>query len=334
MRPVTVPRIHYSAAVRYPMTEIARDLGVELRPGSYASLDRANRVVHTREGDSLAYDALVLAVGARGTKRFQRATTLEDTRLVEQLHSLMHDVETGHARRIACVVPSNLCWPLPVYDFALLASACARDANVEVAITLVTPEEEPLAVFGGEISAVVRRRLEAAGVLIVTAVRCAMSSSGHITTYPHGDELVADRVVTVAQLFGPSVPGVPRDAEGGFISVDEHCRVTGLEHVFAAGDGTTFPVKHGGIAAQQAEAAAQAIAAEAGTDIEPKPLDPVLVAAMVGGPSPLYLRARVLGGEGFAGEMSETPLWPPETIIAAPHLNGYLASRQSVGART
>ena len=40
-----------------------------------------------------------------------------------------------------------------------------------------------------------------------------------------------------------------------------------MEGVYAAGDITTFPVKQGGIATQQADAAAEAIAAELGADV-------------------------------------------------------------------
>ena len=61
----------------------------------------------------------------------------------------------------------------------------------------------------------------------------------------------------------PGVPGLPADADG-FIPVDPYGRVPGVPDVFAAGDATTFPLKQGGLATQQADAAAEAIAAELG----------------------------------------------------------------------
>jgi sulfide:quinone oxidoreductase len=73
--------------------------------------------------------------------------------------------------------------------------------------------------------------------------------------YERGAALEVDEVVALSQLEGPAVPGLPCDA-AGFIDVDAHSCVAGLSHVFAAGDGTTFPVKQGGIATQQADAAA------------------------------------------------------------------------------
>ena len=58
----------------------------------------------------------------------------------------------------------------------------------------------------------------------------------------------------------------------GFIPTDNHVQVADEIDVWAAGDATRFPVKQGGIAAQQADTAAEAIAARAGADIEPRSL--------------------------------------------------------------
>ena len=67
--------------------------------------------------------------------------------------------------------------------------------------------------------------------------------------------------------------GLPA-ALNDFIPVDRHCQVRGVERVYAAGDATDFAIKHGGIAAQQADAAAEAIAALAGAPVKPKPSIP------------------------------------------------------------
>jgi len=44
----------------------------------------------------------------------------------------------------------------------------------------------------------------------------------------------------------------------GFIDTDAHGRATGLDGVLAAGDMTAFPIKQGGLVAQQADAVAEA----------------------------------------------------------------------------
>src|SRR5437763_4017370 len=53
-----------SSARRYPLGEIARDLGAELVQDSFKWLDPTAGVVHTEGEQELAYDALVLALGA------------------------------------------------------------------------------------------------------------------------------------------------------------------------------------------------------------------------------------------------------------------------------
>jgi sulfide:quinone oxidoreductase len=82
--------------------------------------------------------------------------------------------------------------------------------------------------------------------------------------HPSGGRLVAQRTVALPRLRGRAPEAIPANADG-FVAVDPHGRVAGVEDVWAAGDGTSFPVKHGGLAAEQADAAAAdiAVAAEA-----------------------------------------------------------------------
>jgi hypothetical protein len=106
--------------------------------------------------------------------------------------------------------------------------------------------------------------------------------------------------------------------------VDEHSRVSGLADVYAAGDGTTFPVKQGGIATQQADAAAEAIAARVGAAVTPSPIRPTLRGRLLTGIAPIYLRAQIAGtGDSF--EVAANPLWWPPSKIAGRYLAPYLA---------
>jgi sulfide:quinone oxidoreductase len=145
--------------------------------------------------------------------------------------------------------------------------------------------------------------------------------------------LQVDRVVALPELFGPSTPGVPLKAHNGFIPIDAHCRVPQLDRVYAAGDATDFAVKHGGIASQQADTAAQAIASLAGAPIEPQPFNPVIHGMLVGGQKPLYLTARITGEHGSRSRVSETPTSSPAAKIAAKYLAPYLASRDRAALR-
>ncbi len=65
--------------------------------------------------------------------------------------------------------------------------------------------------------------------------------------------------MALPRLRGPRIGGIPQTFDG-FVPVDSFGMVSGTQDVYAAGDITTFPVKQGGIAAQQADAAAEAIA--------------------------------------------------------------------------
>ena len=98
-----------------------------------------------------------------------------------------------------------------------------------------------------------------------------------------------------------------------------------LRNVYAAGDITTFPIKQGGIAAQQAVAAARSIAADAGAPVVPEPFDPILRGLLLTGDQDRYLRADVEGGRGAATIVDADPLWWPPGKLAARYLTPFLA---------
>jgi sulfide:quinone oxidoreductase len=323
----------YSGARHYPLDEIARDIGVELRRDAFKRLERERRLVHTEAGDQLEYDALLLALGAIRRPRFKHATTLDDARIDEQLHGLIQDVEGGYVHKLAFISPSRMPWPLPMYELALMTARRADDMATEVSITVATPEDAPLAVFGQTVSAAVGQQLTDRGILVIPSARCETPEPGELSVYPGARRLLLDRIIALPELFGPSTPGVPKSAPDGFLPVDMHCRVRGVDRVFAAGDATDFAVKHGGMAAQQADTAAQAIAALAGAPIEPKPFHPVIHAILLGGDKPLYLSAHITGGHGSSSEISDAPSWSPPTKIVSTYLSPYLESRDRAALR-
>ncbi len=95
--------------------------------------------------------------------------------------------------------------------------------------------------------------------------------------------------------------------------------------VFAAGDATSFPIKHGGVGARQADAAAGAIARLAGAIAKSAPVWPQVRGKLLTGDKPLYLSARLVGHEGFDSEVTDTPPWPGDDKIVAEELGPYLA---------
>ena len=138
-----------------------------------------------------------------------------------------------------------------------------------------TPERSPLEMLGSQVVQSVSDVLLDAGVEIVFAEQVQVEPGQRVvlSAHPSGRRVEVDRVVALPALRGRPIPGVPVE-ERGFVEIDEHCRVRGLEHVWAVGDITTYPVKSGGMAAEQADVAAEAIAAVAGADIEPRVFDP------------------------------------------------------------
>jgi sulfide:quinone oxidoreductase len=317
----------YSEARRYPLEGIARDIGVELLHDAFKRLDADQSLVHTERGQALGYDALLLAMGARLSSAFHDAITIDDRHLDEQLHGLIRDVEDGYVHKVAFIAPEAMPWPLPIYELALMLAARAYDMDVEISITIATPEDAPLALFGSTVSDAVERLLTDRGIMVITSAHCEVPSPGLVSIHPGARALHVDRIVALPRLSGPATPGVPSDATDGFISVDEHCRVRGLERVFAAGDATDFPVKFGGIAAQQADTAAEAIAALAGASVEPSKFSPEIHGILLGADKPLYMSAYITGGHGSSSEVSDSPTWSPPSKIAAKYLAPYLDGR-------
>jgi sulfide:quinone oxidoreductase len=202
-----------------------------------------------------------------------------------------------------------------------------------VSLVVITPEELPLAVFGRRASEAVSRALEEAGVEVMARSYVDRISSGQAHVSPSGELIDVGRVVAIPRLVGPAIPGLTND-ENGFIRVDEQCQVRGTDDVYAAGDGTIFPIKQGGLAAQQADAAAQAIAKRAGAQIDIEPFDPVLRAKLLTGARAEYLREALGPDAEETSTASQEALWWPPSKVAAPYLTGYLEGRAAAQRRS
>lgn len=330
-RPLTVGEPFAMGDARsLPLADVARDVGAELVEGALASVDADAREALLADGSRrLAYDALLVAVGARRVPAVENATTFRGHEDAEALHGLVQDLESGYVRRVAFVVPAGVTWALPLYELALMSARRARDVAPEgVELTLVTPEEGPLIAFGAAASAEVRRVLEEAGVRVEASTRVELPRKGELVLHPEGRTLECDRVIALPAVEAIAIEGLPADA-AGFTPVDSEGRVRGLDRVYAAGDGTAFPVKQGGLAAQQADAAAASIARAAGADVEPAPFHPVLRGELLTGAHPLFLKSDISGGSGDVSLASEDPLWWPPSKVAGRHLAPYLAERLS-----
>jgi sulfide:quinone oxidoreductase len=333
-RPMTVREpFGYGAARRYPLQRIAADAGARLLADSLEYVDPTASTVHTSAGETLEYDALVLALGARASARYEHALTIDDHHLDETLHGLLQDVEGGYVRRLAFVAPGRMAWPMPLYELAMMTAARAYDMQVELSSTIVTPEDSPLAIFGTAASEAVAERLQQAGIEVINSAYVEIPHAGELVINPGDRHMQVDRVIALPELYGPGVRGIPL-AEHGFIRADPHGLVPGVDHIYAAGDAIDFPVKQGGIGSQQADAVARSIAAQAGAEVASEPFAPVLHGMLLTGEKPMYLSARITGGHGFSSQTTDEATWSPPSKIAARYLAPYLdeLDRQGVGS--
>jgi sulfide:quinone oxidoreductase len=332
-RPLSVREpFAYGGARRYPLAPIVHDAGARLLADKLVSVDTAKQVVHTESGAEVAYDVLVLALGAKATPRYTHAITIDDRRMDEILHGVIQDIEGGYLKSLAFVAPGRMAWPLPLYELALMTAGRAYDMNLELDVTIVTPEDSPLAIFGQNASNAVAGLLERSHIQTITSAYAEVPRSGEVIINPGDRRLHVDRVIALPELYGPSVRGIPL-SEHGFLRVNPHGRVMDVEHVYAAGDATEFPVKHGGVGSQQADAVAESIAALAGAPVSPELFHPVIRGMLLTGDKLLYLTARITGGHGFSSEVTDMPTWDPPSKIASKYLAPYLEAQDREEAR-
>jgi len=298
--------------------------------GRLLGVDTGRHEALTSVGE-IGYDFLLVAVGAVPTRTVPGALTFRGPADSERIGDVLRDLRAGAIRRIVFAVPPGVCWPLPLYELALMTGSHLQAIGIhDVELVLVTPEDTPLQLFEHEGSNMVRRFLDER--------RIALLTTSSVVGYAHrelrlaaGDAIHADRVITVPELRGPRLDGIPATRDG-FIPIDSHGRVDGLADVYAAGDSTDFPVKQGGIATQLADVAAEAIAAQTGADVVPQPLTPVLRALLLTGGEPLYLRRKLPGSARVATVRQDSPL-RPRTKIRGLYLSRFLASRARVPSR-
>jgi sulfide:quinone oxidoreductase len=295
-------------------------------------LDRVEHKHHrvvTRDGEVVPYDKLVLALGAHPEREWRspEVLTYHDGRDGPSYRLLLQQLRESRVDKVAFVKPAGASWPLPLYDLALMtATECAAHGRSEVELSLVTPEGDPLEVFGNAASAAVRGLLEQAGVILHSRSYGVPGGPGWLDISPGHRGIPVDRIVTEPHLVGPLVRGIPCGRDG-FIDTDAHGRVPGRDDVFAAGDATTFPVKQGGLAAQQADAVAETIAASVGADVDPQPFRPILRGLLLTGGPARYLRADLSGRAGDDSTISGEALWWPPDKVSGRYLAPYLSSQ-------
>ena len=310
-------------ALRFGLLALVTGCGARHRLGSLVSVDAAEHRATTRQGEPLRYDSLLLATGARRQIALPGALTYRGSEDTRAFARILEEARSREVETLGFVVPSGVTWPLPLYELALQTASQLAEEGVRTRIVVLTQEESPLGVFGHAGSRVVEELLASRGIELRTSVHAERFEDGLLHLVP-GAQLAIERVIALPRLVGVAVEGIPHDGSG-FVHTDAFGRIPTLEDVYAAGDGTRFPIKQGGLAAQQADAAASSIAQKAGASIELTPFDPVLRGLLLTGSQPEYLRAELGGGHMYSSVAADTPLWWPPAKISARYLAPYLA---------
>jgi sulfide:quinone oxidoreductase len=297
-----------SRAFRYGMRGLAKLCGAAFHASGISSVDSERRFAVSSDGERVPYDYLIVASGARALSSVPGAVTFRGIANEGQVGDVLADLRAGRLRHVVFTMCSGPSWVLPLYELALRgATELEKAGNGDGRVTVVTPEDAPLNAFGRSVGERMRALLAERGVGLVSAHPIRFDR-GRLRAAP-GKEIEADAVIALPRFEGRRIGGIPHDREG-FVTVDEHGAVIGLNRVYAAGDVTAFPIKQGGIASQQADTVAEAIAAATGAGLEPRPFDPILRGVLWTGREPRYLYGRLTGGHGEACGFSIEPEGP------------------------
>jgi sulfide:quinone oxidoreductase len=305
----------------HAIAPIAANLGMAFVHDTLTAVDPRTREIRLASGSSLGFEPLLVAVGAPTRAPSPFGVLFERAEHASEFDDVLADLRAGLISHVAFALPASAGWPLPAYELALMTAAwgaAARPGGVRV--TICSHEATPLALFGSSASTAVAGVLEHAGIAFLGGEEPLLESDVLVRVGHH--QLQAERIILLPEHVGPRIAGLPADA-GGFVRVDPWGRVAGLPGVYAVGDAAAHPVKHGGLAAQQAVTAARAVAFDAGLRDrleEPRPILRGLLRTVDG---PLYLRA-ALADEAATSTVSREPLWWPPSKIAAPRLTSYL----------
>ncbi len=264
-----------SRSFRYRTRRLCERSGASFHAGSIASVDPRRKQAVTGDGERLSYDFLVVASGARMLWAVPGAVTFWGVADEGLLGDAIVDLRAGSLRHVVFAMPAGHSWVLPLYELALLAATdAAKRRRGETRVTIVTPEGAPLEALGRGIREPFLAMLADRGVEVIAGTRPLRFEHGRLRIAP-GAPIDADAAIALPRLEGRRIAGIPHDDEG-FIGVDGHCAVPGCDRLYAIGDVTDLPVKQGGLATQQADTAAEAIAAAVGADVRPQSFDPIL----------------------------------------------------------
>ncbi len=322
-RPLSVTEPFDLAAPRtLRLADVAREAEATLIEDALIGIDTDRRRIETAASGELAYDAALIAIGARGRRSLPGALAFRDTDDADEFRRALAELERGEAGTVVFAVPRGNTWPLGLYELVLLSSGHLRRREVtDATLLVVTPESRPLEIFGPRPSAAVGELLARAGVELRCNSAPIAFEAGRLEIRDR-EPIPCSQVISLPIPEVTPIPGLPQEGDG-FIPIGRYGRVLGAERLFAVGDATTYPVKQGGLAAQLADSAATAIAALAGAPVSPQPLRAVLRGALLTEWGPRYMRTPL--DDPSAGIVTTSILWWPPAKVAGRYLGPFLS---------
>ncbi|MDX6627899.1 MAG: sulfide:quinone oxidoreductase [Gaiellales bacterium] len=308
-------------AQTHEWAEIADRHDVRLVVDKLIAIDTAARTAFTHSGRRIPYDVLVLATGARRVAPFAGALTFGMSAAgPADLRALVTELRTAAQADLAFALPWPSIWSVPLYELALLTAHELCEHGSAARVRIVTPEAHALELLGPAARDAILPLFEALDIELIAGAQPRAVVAGGLLL-DDGTVIAAEHVVALADVVARPVPGLPSD-RAGFVPVDRYGLVAGEDAVYAAGEATSFPLRQGGIAAQQADVVAASIAARYAGGEAPAPFAPVLRGRLTTSGAPLYLQARP-SGQSLA---SPRALWSPPEKVAGRYVAPYLAT--------
>jgi sulfide:quinone oxidoreductase len=313
-RPLTVQEpFTGEPAEHHELEPLLDELGAEFLGDALARVAVADHEVELESGRRLRYDVLVVCVGAIARPAYRDAETFWSWRWDLPVDRLIERAAAAPQPELALIAPPGVIWTLPLYELALMTRRRADELHRrDLRLRLYSPERAPLELFGEVAGEAVAELLAARRIEFEPESEIRQREAGGLDR-AHGGPIHAGAAIALPVIVGPGIEGLPSDRDG-FIPIDRHGRVVGAADVYAAGDATDFPVKQGGLATQQADAAAEHIAARLGAHLDPTPYHPVLRGQLITGADSLHLKHDLARGpeEGLAS--LDYLWWPPQKV--------------------
>jgi sulfide:quinone oxidoreductase len=268
-----------------------RRRSVDFVGGKVTGVDPDAHEVRLADGNTVAYDKLVIATGADMRPDeipglAEHAATIWTPQSMlgvrKRFERARDDAKDGRRSRVLFVIPPNNKCAGPLYEIVMMLETWLRRQGVrdKVDITWSTFEKSYIQAFGPRLHEVVSAEFAQRGIDGHTEEVVAEVAAGE-ARYADGSTRAFDHLIA----FPPYVSAVRYEAlpsdERGFIETEMATRqVVGHPDIYAPGDAGDFPVKQAFLAFLQADTVAEHIAAGAGEHAFDKPFDPVSMCIM------------------------------------------------------